>query len=206
MSLLGRISWMGMTLFSLLMMTAGALYPGGNRFDHQYPYYSFFGNFLCDLYDRVAYNQIQNPGRPVAIMGTYSLALALLAFWIQIPRLFEKEVRLGRYVRVFGVAAMLISFLVPTRLHDQSILIGAFLGLTAFVISIRALFKAREYALGQFGLFALLICVLNYLSFAFQVFPTTLPGIQKAALMAFLAWVVAGMMRLPSRRASAAPK
>lgn len=193
---LETLTWAGILLFGILITGSALLYPGGNRFELGARHYSFFGNFLCDLFDRVSYNGIANPGRPFAITGTYSLAAALLLFWNLLPKLFDPGSRLARPVQMLGSLAMAASFLIATPLHDACIILAVPLGLAAFVLSIRALNRNGEAWLARLGAASVVVCIVDYLSFAFRVFPASLPGIQKAALLSFLIWVIAVMGRL----------
>ncbi|MGZ3698886.1 MAG: hypothetical protein ACXWPM_10655 [Bdellovibrionota bacterium] len=175
-----------------------ALYPGGSRFDPGCTRFSFKGNFLCDLFFRT------NPGRNWALTGTYSLAVALLIFWILLPGLFHKRAtRHARLVRGFGAVTMLLTLLIATPLHDWCILVAVPLGVVAFVLSIQALDRNGQIILARLGAFSLALCVINYLSLITQVYPPMLPALQKVTLLGFLSWVLLAMERLTRSNAPA---
>jgi hypothetical protein len=186
----------GMAVFFIAITIASILYPGGNRFDAQFEGYSFTGNFLCDLFHRTGYNGEFNSGRFYAVLGTYTLALTLLLYWLTLPKLFESLPRHARAVKGFGGTAMAISLFIATPLHDWCINIGVPLGVIAFIVSIMALRKVGERKLAGLGIVSVALCVVNYLSLIFRVFPGSLPGLQKITLLVFLSWVIAGGIRL----------
>ena len=188
--------WIGVSIFFIAIAVAIGLYPGGNRFDARTLHYSFSGNFLCDLFAAKAYNGLQNPGRVFAILGTYSLAIGLLAFWQLLPRLFASQPKYQRVTKYLGTTAMLLSLLIATRLHDLCILIAAPLGFIAMIAATRALAKNGERLLARLGTIGIITCVVNYLAFAFRKFPEALPSLQKAALITFLIWILAAMFKI----------
>jgi hypothetical protein len=189
-------SWIGLGGFFLLVGLSAALYPGGHRFDERFPRFSLLYNFLCDLFAETAYNGQANPGRSLAVAGTYALAASLLLFWNLVPRLFAPGDRRGAWVRGFGTLAMGVSFLIATPLHDLCIVAAVPLGLVAFGTTLAALRRAGEAPLVRLGWISLLACGLNYLNFVFRLYPRTLPGVQKLALFFFLAWLVAALLRI----------
>lgn len=194
--MLYRLAVVGFCAFFLGVGRAAALYPGGNRFDLKASHYSFFGNFLCDLFDHVAYNGVSNPGRLYALAGTYSLAIALLLFWRLIPALFRDLPFQSRYVKRLGMSAMALSLLIATPLHDGCILIAVPLGLAALILAIHALFNKDEKNLAILGASSVVVSFSNYLSFVFPIFPAAQPGLQKLALISFLTWVFCVLLRL----------
>lgn len=195
-----RVFGIALGLFLVAIVAAAVLYAGGNRYDAEFPRFSLAGNFLCDLFHRDGYNRRPNPGRPFAMFAAYAFAVALVAYWNLLPRLFESRIREARAVRVLGSTAMTISFFVATPLHDLCVHTAIPLAVIAFLISIRALRKSGETALARLGVFSVAIFAVNYLSLAIRVFPAILPGLQKITLLVFLAWVALGAVRI--RRAS----
>ncbi len=188
--------WAGMILFLITMGTSAVLYPGGNRFDANYPHYSFTGNFLCDLFDGVAYNGRVNPGKIYAEIGAYTFALTMLLFWNILPNLFPLFRKQQKIVREFGTTAMIVTLFIATPLHDLCINIAVPSAVIAFITAIYALTKTRETLLSRVGMLSVGICVVNYLSLIFRFFPATLPGLQKITLFVFLIWAGLIMNRL----------
>ncbi len=196
------ILWIGMGLFLISIGKAVVLYPGGNRFDKEFHGFSFLGNFLCDLFYDVAYNGLPNEGKVYALFGTYALALTLLLFWLMLPSIFKIEAVSDRkWVRILGVIAMLLSLFIATPFHDWCILLAVPIGLFAFILSIKALLKKHEFALGVMGVVALVSCAINYFSLILNLYPRALPGIQKVTLIIFLAWVIFGIVKINRNRA-----
>lgn len=188
--------WSGLTTFFVFIGIAAARFPGGNRFDNTDPYFSFEGNYLCDLFHGVTYNGMTNEGRLYAYIGTYTLALTFLLFWNLLPNLFNGYIKHQRLVRFFGTSAMAVSLLIATPLHDWCILVAIPLGVIAFLVSIHALLKSGEKYLARLGIVSMAMCVINYFALILHPFPRILPGLQKITLFVFLLWVVSGMLRL----------
>ncbi len=194
--LLQSFSWAGIAVFLTSIGSSIYLYPGGNRFDKSFPQFSFSGNFLCDLFQELAYNGEANRGRHFALLGTYVLALSLLTFWFVIPQLFKGNLKHGCFVRFFGGAAMCVSLFIATRFHDLCIIIAVPLAMIAFTLSIRALFRSGECGIARLGVASISLCIVNYVSLITNVSPQMLPGLQKLTLVLFLSWVISALLRL----------
>jgi hypothetical protein len=194
--IVATLFWTGIGCYVAGIALAMAIYPGGNRFDYDFPRFSALGNFLCDLFSVTAYNGRPNPGRPYALAGTYAFALALLAYFERVPRLFRTLPWRYRCTRFCGMAAVGISLFIPTRFHDLAILIAAPLALAAVTSAALGMRTISEKPLASLGFLTVAIALGCYLSFAFRAFPRALPLIQKSALVVFTAWVVLGFRRL----------
>ncbi len=190
------VFWTGMSTFLILIGTSAVLYPGGNRFDLKFPHFSILGNFLCDLFDRDGYNGIPNPGRPYAVISAYVFAVTMLLFWLFLPKLFKNHPRQERYVRILGATSMFITLFIATPLHNLCINTAVPLAITAFLTAIHALMKSGENNLARLGIASVGVCIVNYLSLIFRVFPGSLPGLQKLTLLVFLIWVSACVLQM----------
>lgn len=195
-NILSLISWLGILFYLVFTGIAVALYPGGNKFNLKSVGYSFKNNFWCDLFSEVAYNGTTNPGRNYAISGNYIIIIALFLFWLSIPELFKKELKLAVWVKRLGPAAMVFSLLISTSLHDLGIHIAVPLGMLAFLLTLRGLSKSGEKFLAYLGAISAFIAFTNYLSLVFRTFPQYLALVQKFAILGFLIWVGACLMRL----------
>lgn len=176
------------------MTWAMVLFPGGNRFDNHFPRFSFYGNFLCDLFHGITYCGLANPGREHALWGTRALGIALLSFWLLLPRLFRPGAWQRKWVGGLGVSATVIAFgIASDAWHDTALRVSVLLVLIVFVGAIRALSQNGELSLARLGIASLALCFVNYLSLITDLLPRILPGLQKITLLGFLAWVTACM-------------
>ena len=189
-----RLAWVpvaGVVASVMCYLYAASLYPGGTRADHTTRGYSHMSNYWCDLLDQVSYSGDVNAGRPFAVLATIVLPLSLIPLWIRAPLLFPEESSSRRIVRVTGPAAMVLSALVFTSLHDLVINVASVLGFICFVATTLGLARSRRLALAGLGLIPLGLGLVNWVMWQTGWLLEAMPAIQKMAYASFFAWVVA---------------
>src|SRR4051812_43701655 len=81
------VAWLS---FGLLIGVSMALYPGGTWLDRSASGHRFFGNFFCDLTQRVSLSGVANPvGALCAQVGMLCFAVALGIFFRLLPNHFS---------------------------------------------------------------------------------------------------------------------
>ncbi|MFN8666861.1 MAG: hypothetical protein U0164_06610 [Gemmatimonadaceae bacterium] len=185
-----RAPTLGVWAFVAAYFHAASRYPGGTRLDPHTVGYSHLGNYWCDLTDAIAYGGLPNPGRPVALVATIALPLALVPLWLALPELFPAVPRAGRVVRVAGTLTMLGSALVFSPVHDAVIHLAVASAVVALAGLATGLVRGGRRALCIGGLMAAGVGALNYALWASGTGATILPATQKVAYVVFLAWVL----------------
>lgn len=178
-----------MGLFVLAYFAAAARYPGGSRLDPQHAGYAHLGNFWCDLLDVTAYNGQPNAGRPLALAATWLLPLALLPLWFRLRELWPTRSRARWLVPAFGMCAMVAMIGVTTRHHDQAINVGAISAGIALGAILWQLYAARLKPLLLTGSLAVTAGACDYAAYIGGAPASLLPGLQKIAGVALLAWL-----------------
>lgn len=189
-----KLAWLpvaGVIAFVTCYFYAASLYPGGTRADHATRGYSHWSNYWCDLLDRVSYSGDVNAGRPFAVLATIVLPLSLMPLWIQAPLLFPEEPLARRIVRATGPAAMVLSALVFTSLHDLAINVASVLGFICFVATTLGLARSRRLALVGLGLIPLGLGLVNWVMWQTGWLLGAMPAIQKMSYVSFFSWVLA---------------
>jgi hypothetical protein len=207
-----RLSLLALSLFCAAMLAGALVYPGGSWL---YPHSSGFSwttNFWCDLTRRPAHNGAPNPWAPLlGTLGFAALGVALALFWMDIAALLTAA--RARFVRVAGVAsagATAVVALVPSdrfpALHAPIALAAGGLGIICGVLcGAFALRERRRFpGFAAWSLLLLVAAVANLLLYVRAVYlhaaeTPLLPLSQKAATVALVAWVVAGL-RVSARR------
>ncbi len=178
----------GLVLFVVGYLVAAARYPGGTLLDRGTVGYAHLGNFWCDLLSVVAYNGQPNAARVIALTATALLPAALLPLWWQLPVLWGASWRRAPVVPVAGTLATVAMLGVATRLHDEAIHVGAVAAGVACGVLLMRLATARLRAVLLGGGFALTCGACDYAAYVGGAPTLWLPGLQKLAGAALLAW------------------
>ncbi|WP_448698654.1 hypothetical protein ACFGVR_17515 [Mucilaginibacter sp. AW1-3] len=179
----------GVLVGLLLLAIAMLNYPGGSQADPHSVGYSFWHNFLSNLFSPKAINGADNLARPWASAGMLFLALSFGYFFIKFSKNIENR-GASTVIRYCGVASVICAFFTVTPLHDTLIPILSTLALIACFYITVFIFKAR---LHLFKVFSVVLLVLFYGS-VYMYFTRTrldiLPIIQKLSAISDIAWVL----------------
>jgi hypothetical protein len=179
----------GTFIFIILYVTATCFYPGGSQVDKNAVGFSWANNYWCNLLNEIAINGKPNPARPFALAGMLVLCFTLAYFWYIFPT-FVPLTRNTKYIIQFaGIGSMTIAFFLFTSLHDTISNIAGFLGVIALTGTFVGLWKIKWFVLFGFGMFNLLLVVLNNYVYHTEGLLAYLPVIQKISFAAFLTWI-----------------
>lgn len=178
----------GGILFLFFYYIATFNYPGGSQADKAGKGFSWMHNYWCNLLDETAVNGALNPGRPYAMAGMLVLCLSLGWFWycfaLYIP--LKKSYRIS--MQLSGALSMCIAFFIFTSLHNSIINAAAIFAVIALAGTLIGLYKMKWWKLFAFGLFNLLLIVINnWLYYGGGLL--YLPVVQKITFGLFLLWV-----------------
>lgn len=208
-------TWAGLAATAVLMGLAAWLYPGGTWADPSRLGHAFWGNFWCDLLRGQALN-----GRPnrlaseLATLAMVSFSVTLVAHWAVVAQRLAPAPT-GRWVVGLGwlgsLGVTLVALTPSDRfpaLHALAVLGAGPSLMGALVLGSLGVWRGeatlRWAAALAFG--AVALALLNLVQYARQVYggapyAVWLPGIQKAATLCFVAWVLA----IGWKRVAAAP-
>ena len=180
----------GILIFSTGYIIATFLYPGGNDINKQAPGFSWLHNYWCELMASQAQNGMYNTARPVAIASLVILAISLIIFWNNIPRLFIREDMVNHLIRYCGIGSMLVSPLLLTGIHDPVLNLAGLLGFSAIALLLIKLFRHRLHFLFWQGIGCLVLGGVNNYVYYSKGLLHYLPVIQKISFLFFLCWFI----------------
>ena len=201
-ALLIALSWLA---FCGLFVAAAGSYPGGNWLDPAAPGHRFFANYFCDLTQPVSLSGVNNAaGARLAKLAMLCFAFALAGFFWLVPRYFETQARVARWVRALGECAVLSYLAVPFTpsklfgdVHAWLSLFAGALGLMAALCAVWALLQSAGVAraLGVVGALALAAGTLHAGLFVLYLHgaepaPLIVPAAQKVAALLLSGWML----------------
>ena len=181
---------LGICLFGLLYLLAACQYPGGSNADQTAVGFSWQHNYWCDLLGNVGKNGAANPARPIALTAMLVLGGSLSVFWWLLPHLYPAQTRFVRLSRWAGALSMAIVLFIGTPHHDLVMNVAGCFGLVALTATFLGLYRSRLFALVAFGLFCMLLILLNNYVYYSHWHIAYLPVIQKVTFVLFLFWIV----------------
>lgn len=179
----------GILIFVLLYIVATLYYPGGSQTDMHSIDFNWINNYWCNLLSENSMNGQPNPALPIAVTATIVLCLSLAIFWYNFPKRvgFEKFARLAIQ---FSVAiSMLLGILVFTGLQDSLITAAILIGTIPLMGTFIALFKLKWRGLFWFGIFNIVLIVVNNILYFGLDIKFYLPIVQKITFLLFLLWI-----------------
>jgi hypothetical protein len=195
---IARIALIG---FAISLAVAVALYPGGDQLGGRDAGFSLSRNYVCDLASRTAVDGRLSPSMPWAraAMGLFVVGLVLV--WGR--KLRGAAGRLDRWAARLGIGGAVVTLFLPMgRLHLGAVDLHPFITLGAAVpemvavvlatISARRAGRGVEAYLGFAAVLTAAVTALLYVhALATGAPAVALPIVQKIAVVAALAWLLA---------------
>ena len=180
----------GILLFVTLYILAALQYPGGSQANPVSKGFSWMDNYFCNLLNQTAINGHPNKGQPIAIASLMVLALSLALFWWNFPKFLPLNKIQSQIIRLSGVGSMMIACLLFTNInHDLITNTASLFGLIAILIAMWVLYQNKRMFIFVFGLFNLLLVIVNNWFYYDPSLIKYLPLIQKISFASFLVWV-----------------
>jgi hypothetical protein len=181
---------MGIVVFALLYVIATLHYPGGSQFDKESIGFSWKYNYWCNLLNDKAINGSINSAQTYALTAMTILCFSLIFFWIRFPEytLMSKFWKL--VIKVSGTSSMVFALFLFTNLnHDFLTNLASGLGLLAMMVTFAGLAKNRWFSLLKFGLFNILLVIVNNILYYNESLIIWLPIVQKISFASVLLWI-----------------
>ena len=181
----------GIIAFAFLYVLASMQYPGGSQADPQSMGFSWMNNYFCNLLNETAINGKPNLGQPFALASLLVLALSLALFWWSFPHYLPLSQFQTRMIRITGVSSMVIACLLFTPInHDLITNTASLFGLIAILTSMWALYQNKRMAIFVFGLFNLVLVLINNWLYYDASLIKYLPLVQKISFASVLIWFI----------------
>ena len=180
----------GTVIFLVLYIIATLLYPGGSQVDKNSIGFSWINNYWCNLLNENAVNGQFNSAKPVALTGMFILCLTLTFFWFIFPKQINVGKSLKLIIQISGALAMIVAFFLFTSINHNIITnLASSFGAIATVGTFIGLYKNNWRRLFLFGLFNILLVVLNNYVYYNKDLIIYLPVVQKITFATFLLWI-----------------
>ncbi|MFM1879095.1 MAG: hypothetical protein RLZZ241_1961 [Bacteroidota bacterium] len=183
-----RIPLVAMIAFVFFYVLAALNYPGGSGINPYFDGFSLRYNYLCDLLDTYSVGGALNSGRLWARMALVVLSLGLILLWIRLPELLWGKGWQGQFMRINGILALGITLFLASENHDLVLRLAGVFGILAVGFAIAGLWRSNHIKLAGFGIWCLLIFLINYLLYETGSLLTLLPVIQKITFLSFIFW------------------
>lgn len=192
--------------FVVLFGLAAHAYAGGTHFDHEAIGHDFWRNTLCDVARTVAINDRPNGCACwLARVAMLTLALGIGVLFVALPRFFPSLPRLGRLVRVLGVATVpcvVAVVLLPTdrfgALHGLAVVLAGTLGLTTVFLALKGLFSDARAArhIVSLGVITMAVAAVDFALYVVELASQgaaqlAVPVLERLTTILLLAWMVA---------------
>ena len=180
----------GTVLFIILYIIATLFYPGGSQVDKNSIGFSWLNNYWCNLLNEQAINGQLNSAKPIAMIAMLILCLTLILFWFLFPSYVDVDKKLAIIIKVFGSFAMIIGFLLFTKInHDLITNLASGFGVIAIIGILIGLYKTGWKGLFFFGILNFLLVGLNNYVYYKKGLIVYLPVVQKITFALFLFWI-----------------
>jgi len=180
----------GIIVFVALYYFAALQYPGGSQANPASNGFSWMDNYFCNLLNQSAINGQTNKGQPIALASLAVLALSLALFWWSFPKYLALSKSQTKIIRITGISSMVIACLLFTKInHDLITNAASLFGLIAILLSLYVLYQNKRMPIFIFGLFNLLLVLLNNWLYYDPTLIKYLPLVQKITFASFLIWV-----------------
>jgi hypothetical protein len=107
-----------------LVLVATRFYPGGTLDDPTVVGFDWSNNYLTQLFRPVAVNGQANPARPYAVAGMWVFCIGIGELFRQLAKGLPNGGH-GKWIRIFGIAAVVYAALTVTRMHDLVVTIAS---------------------------------------------------------------------------------
>lgn len=173
-----------------LMFVAVSLYPGGSLFDHHSSGFDWTKNFFSNLFQKTAFNGMENPSRIWAIIGMAFHSVGYGIFFIHMSKKIPNA-HAAWVLKIVGYADIIFNFLIATSLHDIMIAISSTISMLGlFYITVFS-FKTKLNVVKA----ACVICMLTfyYTMFLYGYGDWVLLAIMQKVALAFSVLLILGL-------------
>ncbi|MFN7116302.1 MAG: hypothetical protein ACK4TA_05845, partial [Saprospiraceae bacterium] len=123
------------------------------------------------------------------VTAMLALCTALSVFWYFLPNLLNAGKHHYTLVKYTGIISMIFASLLFTNYHDFIINMAVISGIIALTGTYIALYRSKSYRTFLFGIFCLILILLNAYIYYTRHYVAALPLLQKLTFLAYLLWV-----------------
>ena len=189
-SIMHYLPTMGCCLFLVFISIASLQYPGGTLADTSTVGYSWQQNYLCDVINTVAQNNLPHDyhriglAAMICLCGSISMFFFLFTDWMNVTGIWKI------IIRWMGFVSMICAMMIFTDLHNTMIAVASILALPALVGVFVILYRKREIKFIWMGVFIALLLFMNNFIYYTDMGIVALPQLQKITCLILIAWLV----------------
>jgi hypothetical protein len=171
-----------------LVGIATQLYGGGTLEDPTAVGFDWRRNYLTQLFRPLAVSGAANAARPYAIAGMWIFCVGIAELFRQLADRMMSTWH-GKWVRIFGIAAMVYAALTVTRMHDLMVTIASVFTVLADVVLLDWLWRRRQMPQCIAGIATLALLLVASFIYQRQVAWAVLPTLQKLVFLCSVGWL-----------------
>ena len=180
----------GISMGTLLLVTATLYYPGGTYENVNSEGYSWLNNYISNLLSPLAVNGAENAARPVAVLGVLLLTISFGVFFVQ----FSERIKIRSaafIIKYLGISATVFGLLtVIPSLHDPMVTLSSILTLLIFFYITVMVIKSKLTLMKIMSItFLLAFYFAAYMYFS-RFMLQYLPLMQKIIFLMKIVWIL----------------
>jgi hypothetical protein len=190
---------LGILTFIGIYVYASTLYPGGSQADINSVGYDWRNNYWCNLMSEDAMNGLENPARPVALLGMVILCSSMTLFFFHFANYFEKNRIWKMTIKIANALAMGAAVFIFTKYHDIMTAISSICGVVGIIGIIRALHKNNLTFFKVGGMICVALLGILSLFYYNENLINYLPIVQKVGFIWILSWIVGLNLKMKNK-------
>jgi hypothetical protein len=190
---------LGILTFIGIYVYASTLYPGGSQADINSVGYDWRNNYWCNLTSEDAMNGLENPARPVALLGMVILCSSMTLFFFHFANYFEKNRIWKMTIKIANALAMGAAVFIFTKYHDIMTAISSICGVVGIIGIIRALHKNNLTFFKVSGMICVALLGILSLFYYNENLINYLPIVQKVGFIWILSWIVGLNLKMKNK-------
>jgi hypothetical protein len=190
---------LGILTFIGIYVYASTLYPGGSQADINSVGYDWRNNYWCNLMSEDAMNGLENPARPVALLGMVILCSSMTLFFFHFANYFEKNRIWKMTIKIANALAMGAAVFIFTKYHDIMTAISSICGVVGIIGIIRALHKNNLTFFKVSGMICVALLGILSLFYYNENLINYLPIVQKVGFIWILSWIVGLNLKMKNK-------
>ena len=198
-ALFSLLPTLGILTFIGIYVYASTLYPGGSQADINSVGYDWRNNYWCNLMSEDAMNGLENPARPVALLGMVILCSSMTLFFFHFANYFEKNRIWKMTIKIANALAMGAAVFIFTKYHDIMTAISSICGVVGIIGIIRALHKNNLTFFKVSGMICVALLGILSLFYYNENLINYLPIVQKVGFIWILSWIVGLNLKMKNK-------
>jgi len=181
---------LGCILFLILITIASVNYPGGSQVNECEIGYCWVNNYLCDVIASVTHGELHHPYYKAGLAAMFCLCGGVSMCFVYFPKWLKLEGTWKPIIKWMGFISMICAMMIFTELHNVMIAIASILALPALFGIFVTLYQKRIMKVLYFGIFILILLILNNVIYYTDFMVSILPQLQKLSCLMVIFWMV----------------